>query len=128
MAEVVDVFFQNDFHFNLQCARHSAARLRSERRFLVASRKRQQSDIASLLDGTGEAALMRCADASETARHDFAAFSYEALQQAHVTVRNGVDFLGAELADLLPAEKLASTGTAWATGTAGARTTSAGAG
>jgi hypothetical protein len=40
---------------------------------LVASCERQQSDIAGLLDGTRETALVRGADAGQTARHNLAA-------------------------------------------------------
>jgi hypothetical protein len=85
---------------------------------LVASCKRQQGDVASLLDSAREAPLVRSADASQTTRHDLATLGHEALQQANVAVGNGVDFLGTELADLLAAEKLAATaGTAGRTWT-----------
>ena len=85
--------------------------------FLVTRRKRQQSDVASLLDGPGEAALVRGANTGQTPGNDFAAFSHKPLQQAHIAVRDGVDLLGAELADLLAAEELAaSAGTACGSG------------
>ena len=61
---------------------------------------------------------MRRADAGKTAGNDLAALGDEALQQAHVAIADGIDLLGAELADLLAAEELASAGTA--AGTAGA--------
>jgi len=75
---------------------------------LVARGKRQQRDIPGLLDGAGEAPLVRGANSGEPARYDLAAFSHKALQQTHVAIRYGVDLLGAELADLLSAEKLAA--------------------
>jgi hypothetical protein len=82
--------------------------------------KWQQSDIPCLLDGAGKAALMRGANAGETAGHNLAALSYEALQQAHIAVRDGVNLFGAELADLFAAEKLAaSAGSAAGTRAAG---------
>jgi hypothetical protein len=59
----------------------------------------------------------------KTARHDLAALGHKALQQANVAVRDGVDLLGAELADLLAAEELAAaartTAGTSATGTGG---------
>src|SRR5580698_9021603 len=71
---------------------------------------------------------MAGADAGEAAGNDLAALGDKALQQADIAVADGVDLLGAELADLLAAEELASprtaAGTAGATGTArGARGT-----
>jgi hypothetical protein len=79
---------------------------------LKARRERQQGDIASLLDSLREPPLMRGADAGETPGHDLAALCDKALEQPHIAIRDGVDFLGAELADLLAAEKLASAGAA----------------
>src|ERR1700678_1327301 len=81
-------------------------------RLLEAGCEGEQGDVARLLDGEREAALMRGADAGETARDDLAALGHEPLQQAHVAVAEEVDLLGAELADLLAAEELASAGSA----------------
>ena len=66
---------------------------------------------------------MRGADTGQAAGHNLAALGNEALQQAHVTVRNRVDLLRAELADLLAPEELAAARTA--TGTARTRTAGA---
>jgi len=78
----------------------------------VALRERQQRDIACLFDGPGHAPLMRGANAGQAPRNDLAALGNKALQQAHIAVWNGVDFLDAELADLLAAEKFPSAGAA----------------
>jgi len=75
---------------------------------LVPCGKRKQGDVPGLLDGAGEAALVRSADAGEPPRHNFAALGYKALQQPHIAVRNRVNLLGAELANLLAAEELAA--------------------
>jgi hypothetical protein len=53
----------------------------------------------------------------QAARNDLAALRDKTLQQADVAVGDGVDLLGAELADLLAPEELAATGAA--TGSAG---------
>ena len=76
--------------------------------------KRQQGDVAGLLDGAGQSALVLGANAGEPPRHDLAALGHKSLQQPDIAVRNRIDLLGAELAHLLAAEKLAA-----ATGTAG---------
>src|SRR5580658_1601431 len=57
-------------------------------RVLVLRGKRQQSDVACLLDGAGQAALVRGADAGQTARHNLAALGHKPLQQADVAIRN----------------------------------------
>jgi hypothetical protein len=75
---------------------------------LVTRGKRQQSDIPGLLDGASETALVRGTDSREPPGNNLATLSYEALQQANVAVRDGIDLLGAELANLLAAEKLAA--------------------
>jgi hypothetical protein len=72
-----------------------------------------------LLDRARKPALVRGADASQTAGRDLATLGYELLQQAHVTVGNCLDLLDAELANLLATEELA------AAGATGARATSA---
>ena len=77
--------------------------------------KRQQGDVARLLDGAGQAALVRGANAGQPPGNNLAALGHKLLQQPHVAVRNRVDLLGAELADLLAAEELAASA-----GTAGA--------
>ena len=51
---------------------------------------------------------MLSADAGEPTGHDLAALRHEPLQQAYIAVRDRVDLLGAELADLLAAEELAT--------------------
>src|SRR5215471_13303948 len=79
---------------------------------LVARCKRKQSDVARLLDRERKAALMARANASQAARNDLAALSHEALKQANVAVGDRVNLLSAELADLLAAEELASSGSA----------------
>src|SRR5258708_31465014 len=52
---------------------------------------------------------MPCAHTGQAARNDLAALRDKTLQQAEVAVGDGVDLLGAELADLLAPEELAST-------------------
>ena len=71
---------------------------------LVPCGKRQQGDIPGLLDGAGQAALVRGANAGEPTGHDLAALGHKSLQQPYVAIRNRVNFFGAELADLLAAE------------------------
>ena len=70
--------------------------------------KRQQGDVAGLLDGAGQAALVRGANAGEPPRHDLAALGHKSLQQPDIAVRNRIDLLGAELAHLLAAKELAA--------------------
>ena len=82
----------------------------------------EQGNVARLLDGLRDLALMAGADAGQTARNDLAALGDEALQQADIAVADGVDLLGAELADLLAAEELASAGTAAGTARASGTT------
>src|ERR1700722_821077 len=99
MSELNYVFFQNDFHcsFSDPVCRKLEARGESK-----------QGDVARLLDSQAKAALVACADTRQTARNDLPALGDEALQQANVTVGDCVDLLGAELADLLAPEELAS--------------------
>ena len=89
-------------------------------RSLVPCGKRQQGDVPGLLDGAGQAALVRGANAGKPPGHDLAALGHKALQQPHIAVRNRIDLLGAELAHLLAAEKLAAA--AGAAGRPSART------
>jgi len=74
----------------------------------VARCERQQGDIASLLDGAGQTALVRGANTGKPPGNDLATLGDEALQQANIAIRDGVDLLGTELADLLAAEELAA--------------------
>jgi hypothetical protein len=75
---------------------------------LVPCGKRQQGDVPGLLDGAGQTTLVRGANTSEPTGHDLAALGHKSLKQTHVAIRDCVDLLGAELADLLAAEKLAA--------------------
>jgi hypothetical protein len=84
---------------------------------LVARGKWQQSDVTRLLDGAREAALVCGANTGQTPRHNLAALGHELLQEPHVTIGNGINLLGAELADLFAAKELAAT--ARAAGTTG---------
>jgi len=76
---------------------------------LVPCGEGQQGDVPGLLDGAGQAALVRGANAREPAGHNLAALSHKPLQQPNIAVRDRVDLLGAELANLLAAEELATT-------------------
>jgi len=79
-------------------------------RFLVRpARERQQSDVAGLLDGRRQSALVRRADSGQTPGNDLAAFGDEAGEQAHVFVVNRLNLLDAELANFLAAEEFAAT-------------------
>jgi hypothetical protein len=70
--------------------------------------ERQQGDVPSLLDRAGQATLVRGANACEPTRYDFAALCHKPLQQTNIAVRDRVNLLGAELADLLAAEELSA--------------------
>jgi hypothetical protein len=92
----------------------------------VARCERQQGDIPGLLDGASEAALVGGTDTRQPAGNDLAALGYEALQQTDIAIRDGVNLLGAELADLFAAEEFsAAAGAAGRTGCS-RRTTAAG--
>jgi hypothetical protein len=96
---------------------------------LEAGRKRKQGDVTRLLDRLAQTPLVPCANARQTARNDLASLGDKLLQQANVTVRDRIDLLRAELADLLAAEELPSARSASARTTrATARTRPAGAG
>ena len=86
---------------------------------LRASGERQQSDVARLLDGPRQTALVRRAHAGQASRSDLAAFRHELRQQTHIFVIDRFDLLDAELANFFAPEKLAA---------AFARTTGASAG
>jgi hypothetical protein len=75
---------------------------------LVAGCKRQQSDIARLLDSPGQPALMGGADAGEAPGHYLAPLGDKLLQQANIAIVDGVDLFDTELANLLAAKELAS--------------------
>ena len=83
------------------------------------SAERQQGDVARLLDGVGQAALVRRAHAGQTAGNDLAAFRHEGGEQAHVLVVDAVDFLDAEFANLLATEEFPSAFAGTARATAG---------
>src|SRR5215475_6847441 len=100
--------------FRVASESRSFAALRMTSAGLISCGEGQQGDVAGLLDRLRQTALVRRAHASQTARNDLAALNYKLLQQSNVAVRNRVDLFGAELADLLAAEELAS---ARATGT-----------
>ncbi len=89
---------------------------------LKSRRERQQSNVSRLLDSASEPTLMRRADTSQATRHNLAAFGNEALQKTHIPIWNRVNLLGAELADLLAAEKLSATARTTGARTAGTRT------
>src|SRR6185503_6915461 len=80
----------------------------NRKRSLVPRCKRQQGDVPCLLDCAGQASLVRGANAREPARHYLAALGHKPLQQTNIAVRDRVNFLRAELADLLAAEELAA--------------------
>jgi hypothetical protein len=75
---------------------------------LVAGCKRQQSDVACLLDGTRQPPLMGGADAGEAPGYYLASLGNKLLQQAYIAIVDGIDLLDTELANLLAAKELAS--------------------
>ena len=92
-------------------------------------RERQQGDIAGLLDGAGQTALVLGANTGKPPGHDLAALGHKPLQQANIAVGDRIDLLGAELANLLAAEELAaSAGTTGGTSARAALWPAAGAG
>src|SRR4051812_13079949 len=68
--------------------------------------KRQERDVARLLDGIAQPVLVRSADARNAPGHDFAALGDKAAQHPHIFVVDIVDLLDAEAATLLPPEIL----------------------
>jgi hypothetical protein len=68
---------------------------------------------------------VRGANTGEPPRYDLAALRHKLLQQAHVAVRNRVDFFRAEFADFLAAEEFASSAGSAAGASAGAGSRSA---
>src|SRR5438477_8064078 len=96
------------------------------------SGKRQQGDVAGLLDGRRQTVLVRRAYAGQAPRNDLAALSDELAEHAVILVVDVLDFLDAELANFLAPEKLSppaafarrTAGTASATTAAKPRTIS----
>ena len=86
----------------------------AEEKLASSARKRQQGDIARLLDGRAQTALVRRAHTGQPARHNLPALRDKLREQAHVFVVDRFDLFGAELAHLLAAEKLPSPWTAGA--------------
>jgi hypothetical protein len=86
---------------------------------LVAGCKRQQSDVACLLDGTRQPPLMGGADAGEAPGYYLASLGSKLQQQAYIAIVDGIDLLDTELANLLAAKELASA--AWAAGASAGR-------
>src|ERR1700687_6322540 len=91
-------------------------------KLLRASCERQQGDIARLLDGPRQTALVRRAHTGQASRSDLAAFRDELRQQTHIFVIDRFDLLDAELANLLAPEKLTPTFAGTAGASAGPRT------
>src|SRR5207302_120474 len=116
MSELIYIFLQNDFHCSspISCLALASASLwypvspPLSGGKLEARSEGQQRDVARLLDGQAEAALMPCANTSQAARNDFAALRDKPLQQANIAVGDRVDLLGAELANFLAPEELAA--------------------
>jgi hypothetical protein len=75
---------------------------------LVLGRERQKGNVSGLLDGASETALMLRTHAGQAAGNNLASFGHKPLQKTNISVRDGVDLLSAELANLLAAEKLAT--------------------
>jgi hypothetical protein len=71
--------------------------------------KRQQRNIACPLNCRREPALVRRTNTGQAPWNDLAAFGHKLPKQANVLVVNVVNFLHAELADLLATEKFPST-------------------
>src|SRR5882672_7635028 len=81
--------------------------------------KRQQRDVACLLDGGRQPPLVGRAYSRQAAWHDLAAFRDELPQEPVVLVVDGLNFFHAELADFLApkilAASFAASRSAWAT-------------
>src|SRR5689334_24317116 len=82
---------------------HGARSLRAR----GATRKRQQRDVASALDGHAQSSLVTRADARHAARQNLAALLHELRQNVRALVVDEVHLLDAKLADFLFAEILA---------------------
>src|ERR1017187_4482519 len=72
------------------------------------SSKRQQSDVARLLDGRRQTVLVRGANAGQAPWHDLAALGDKLPEHAVILVVDVLEFLDAELANFLAPEKLAA--------------------
>jgi hypothetical protein len=83
-----------------------------------ASGERQQRDVPRLLDGQRQTSLVRGANPGQAPGDDFAALRHKLREQPDVLVIDGLNFLHAELANLLAAKIFAPTFAA-ATRTAG---------
>src|ERR1700680_4408931 len=79
--------------------------------------KRQQSNVARLLDRRRKPPLMRSAYARQPTGHDLTALRDELPEHAVVLVVDVLDLFHAELADFLAPEKLASAFARWTAGT-----------
>src|ERR1700686_2457711 len=89
-----------------------------------ASGKRQQRNIARLLDRQGQPPLMRCANAGQSPRNDSSTFGNKLREQTNVLIVDSLDLFDAELANLLAAKILAApaaSALAAAAGTPGSR-------
>src|SRR5450631_267898 len=91
---------------------------------LRSSGEGQQGDVARLLDGPRQTALVRRAHTGQAARSDLAALRHELRQQTHIFVIDRFDLFDAEFANLLAPEEFTAT-FAWTAG-ASARTRTAG--
>src|SRR3984893_7242791 len=94
----------------------------STKNLLRTSRKRQQCDIARLLDSPRQTALVRHTHAGQASRSDLAAFSHELRQEPHIFVVDRLDLLDAELAHLFAPEVLAAAFAGTTGASAGTRT------
>ena len=74
-----------------------------------ASGKRQQRNIACLLDRQRQASLMRRANAGQSPRDDPAAFGNKLREQTNILVIDSFNLFDAELANFLAAKILATT-------------------
>src|SRR5579864_742324 len=97
------------------------ALIRGEEVLTCPSCKRQQRDVAGLLDRRTQTALVWRAHTGQAARNDLPALGHKLRQQAHVFVIDRLDLLSTKLADLL-ATKIFSTAGAAFTSASGART------
>src|SRR5271156_4597241 len=136
-SQLAYIFFENDFHDMTPILRLIAALAchpehsegswffaptaktriprfaRNDKSFMdflrCSSGKRQQCDVACLLDGRGQPVLMRRTHAGQPPGHDLAALRHELPEQTVIFVVDVGNLLGAELANLLAPEKLSPT-------------------
>ena len=88
---------------SLRLGRFNRARSGAAR---CAARKRQQSDVASALDGDAEPTLVTRADAGHAARENLAAFLHELGKNVGALVVDEIHLFDTELADFLFAKEL----------------------